>query len=70
MRAASGRSALSLWQKWGRNFGTGLAAAWSEFYNCKFEEFPLAFFENLLCQEFSCNGWGVLWWTTRITRKA
>ncbi len=47
-------------RKWGRNFGKGLAAAWSEFYESDFKEFPLAFFQSLLVQEFACNGWGVL----------
>lgn len=47
-------------RKWGRNFGKGLADAWSEFYECSFREFPLAFFQSLLIQEFACNGWGVL----------
>lgn len=48
-------------KKWGRNFGQGLAAAWSEFYGCAFSEFPIAFFQTLLIQEFACNGWGILW---------
>lgn len=47
-------------RKWGRNFGKGLADAWSEFYECSFNEFPLAFFQSLLAQEFACNGWGLL----------
>ncbi len=44
-------------RKWGRNFGKGLADAWAEFYQCGFQEFPLAFFQSLLIQEFACNGW-------------
>lgn len=47
-------------RKWGRNFGKGLTAAWSEFYECSFQEFPLAFFQSLLMQEFASNGWGLL----------
>ncbi len=47
-------------RKWGRNFGKGLADAWSEFYECTFQDFPLAFFQSLLSQEFACNGWGLL----------
>jgi predicted hydrocarbon binding protein len=47
-------------RKWGRNFGKGLTDAWSEFYGTSFKEFPLAFFQSLLIQEFACNGWGVL----------
>ncbi len=47
-------------RKWGINFGQGLGAAWSEFYETPIAEFPLAFFQNLLVQEFNHNGWGVL----------
>ena len=47
-------------RKWGRNFGKGLADAWAEFYQSSFDEFPLAFFQSLLMQEFACNGWGLL----------
>ncbi len=47
-------------RKWGRNFGKGLADAWAEFYESSFQEFPLAFFQSLLIQEFACNGWGLL----------
>ena len=47
-------------RRWGTNFGTGLAAEWSEFYGRPFREFPLALFQSLLIQEFANNGWGLL----------
>jgi predicted hydrocarbon binding protein len=47
-------------RKWGRNFGEGLDAAWSEFYQAPLSSFPLAFFQGLLVQEFTHNGWGNL----------
>ncbi len=47
-------------RKWGRNFGKGLASAWAEFYGVSFKDFPLAFFQSLIAQEFACNGWGIL----------
>lgn len=47
-------------KKWGKDFGKGLTAEWSAFYACSFEEFPLAFVQTLLEQEFACNGWGIL----------
>lgn len=47
-------------RKWGRNFGEGLAAEWSEFYGQSFREFPMALFQSLLIQEFAHNGWGIL----------
>lgn len=47
-------------RKWGYNFGTGLAAEWSEFYGTPFGNFPLAMFQSLLIQEFAHNGWGQL----------
>ena len=47
-------------KKWGKNFGKGLTAEWSAFYECSFTEFPLAFVQTLLEQEFACNGWGIL----------
>ncbi|MCC6511504.1 MAG: hypothetical protein IT423_20560 [Pirellulaceae bacterium] len=47
-------------RKWGKNFGNGLSSAWAEFYETPFPEFPLAFFQSLLIQEFAHNGWGVL----------
>jgi predicted hydrocarbon binding protein len=47
-------------RKWGRNFGKGLEDAWSEFYAIPLKEFPLAFFQSLVIQEFGHNGWGVL----------
>ena len=47
-------------RKWGRNFGKGLDEAWSEFYGTPSKEFPLAFFQSLIAQEFGHNGWGVL----------
>ncbi len=47
-------------RKWGTNFGKGLDDAWSEFYETPLKEFPLAFFQSLLVQEFGHNGWGSL----------
>jgi predicted hydrocarbon binding protein len=47
-------------RKWGRKFGEGLTAEWSEFYGHSFREFPLALFQSLLIQEFAHNGWGIL----------
>jgi uncharacterized protein len=47
-------------RKWGRNFGQGLENAWSEFYQKPLQEFPLAFFQSLVVQEFGHNGWGML----------
>lgn len=47
-------------RRWGRNFGEGLSAEWSEFYGRSFREFPLALFQSLLIQEFAHNGWGNL----------
>ena len=47
-------------RKWGRNFGKGLEDAWSEFYAMPVKDFPLAFFQSLVIQEFGHNGWGVL----------
>ena len=47
-------------RKWGRNFGKGLEDAWSEFYAMPVQDFPLAFFQSLVIQEFGHNGWGVL----------
>jgi predicted hydrocarbon binding protein len=47
-------------RRWGNNFGTGLAAEWSEFYGRSFREFPTALFQSLLIQEFANNGWGLL----------
>jgi len=47
-------------RKWGRNFGEGLTAEWSEFYGHSFREFPMALFQSLLVQEFAHNGWGIL----------
>lgn len=47
-------------RKWGKNFGKCLDAAWSEFYQCPLQDFPLSFFQSLLVQEFGHNGWGVL----------
>jgi predicted hydrocarbon binding protein len=47
-------------RKWGVNFGKGLDAEWSQFYEQPAKEFPLAFFQGLLMQEFGHNGWGVL----------
>ncbi|MFN7873883.1 MAG: hypothetical protein ACK5PB_01100 [Pirellula sp.] len=47
-------------RKWGRNFGKGLEDAWSEFYELPLKDFPLAFFQGLMIQEFGHNGWGVL----------
>jgi uncharacterized protein len=47
-------------RKWGRNFGTCLDNAWSEFYQCPMQDFPLSFFQSLLIQEFGHNGWGNL----------
>src|SRR6056297_1383677 len=35
-------------RKWGRNFGDGLTAEWSEFYGTPFGNFPLAMFQSLL----------------------
>lgn len=43
-------------RKWGRNFGKGLENAWSEFYQKPLQEFPLAFFQSLMVQEFGHNG--------------
>jgi predicted hydrocarbon binding protein len=47
-------------RKWGRNFGKGLDDAWSEFYEMPLKDFPLAFFQSLIGQEFGYNGWGLL----------
>ena len=47
-------------KKWGKNFGQGLADEWSAFYACNFADFPIAFVQSLLMQEFACNGWGLL----------
>lgn len=47
-------------RKWGRNFGEGLTAEWSEFYGRSFRSFPMALFQSLLIQEFAHNGWGNL----------
>jgi len=47
-------------KKWGTNFGTALVDAWSEFYECAIDDFPIAFLQGLLVQEFRCNGWGNL----------
>jgi predicted hydrocarbon binding protein len=47
-------------RKWGKNFGKCLDDAWSEFYQCPLQDFPLSFFQSLLVQEFGHNGWGIL----------
>ncbi len=47
-------------KKWGQNFGQGLADEWSAFYSCTFADFPIAFVQSLLMQEFASNGWGLL----------
>ena len=47
-------------RKWGGDFGKGLDAEWSQFYEQPAKDFPLAFFQGLLMQEFGQNGWGIL----------
>lgn len=47
-------------KRWGKNFATGLAQEWSEFYQAPISEFPLAMLESLIVQEFGHNGWGIL----------
>ncbi len=47
-------------RKWGKNFGKGLEDEWSAFYACPAKQFPMAFFQQLLIQEFAHNGWGIL----------
>jgi len=47
-------------RKWGVNFGKGLDAEWSQFYEQPAKDFPFAFFQGLLMQEFGHNGWGIL----------
>ncbi len=47
-------------KKWGLSFGKGLDAEWTQFYESPAREFPFAFFQALLVQEFLHNGWGCL----------
>jgi uncharacterized protein len=46
--------------RWGTTFGVGIAKEWADFYEQPFRDFPLAFFQSLLIQEFAHNGWGIL----------
>jgi predicted hydrocarbon binding protein len=47
-------------KRWGRDFGKGMDAEWTLFYEHPAREFPVAFFQSLLIQEFGQNGWGLL----------
>ncbi len=47
-------------KKWGVDFGRGMDAEWSQYYEHPAKEFPMAFFQGLLSQEFGHNGWGIL----------
>lgn len=47
-------------RKWGVDFGKGMDAEWSLYYEQPAKEFPFAFFQGLLAQEFGHNGWGLL----------
>lgn len=47
-------------RRWGRDFGEGVAAEWSDFYGQPYREFPMALLQSLLVQEFAHNGWGQL----------